>query len=285
MYNNSLAQGRRMVTDFSKLMLRAYNAEADNCVRTVRAGSVSTAIDRLNRAVSAIEKLGKFMDMHVTELYHRLRLREIELTGDYLVKVQEEKEAERARREELREQRRAEEELAAQRRKLEKERSHYENALASLASQGKADQGEEIVARLKQIEAAIEENDYRRANIRAGYVYVISNIGAFGQNVVKIGMTRRLDPMDRVRELGDASVPFPFDVHLIHFSDDAAAMEADLHTQFADRRLNAVNLRREFFGASPSEVREVLLQKFGNILEFVEEPEALQYRQSLGILS
>ena len=107
-------------------------------------------------------------------------------------------------------------------------------------------------------------------------------LGAFGPNVVKIGMTRRLEPMDRVRELGDASVPFPFDIHAIHFSDDAVQLESQLHTSFGDRRLNRVNLRREFYFATPAQVREVLSTKVGNLLEFTESPEATQYFQSHG---
>lgn len=284
-YNNSLGQGRRMVDDLSKLMLRAYNAEADNCVRTVRAGSVTAAVRRLERAVTSIERLGRSMDMRITPEYHALRVREIELTGDFLVKRQEEREAERERREQLREQRRAEAELAAEREKLAKERSHYETVLTQLRERGYAEDAEEMAQRLAAIDEAIERNDYRAANIRAGYVYVISNVGAFGPDVVKIGMTRRLDPMDRVRELGDASVPFPFDVHLIHFSDDAIGMEAALHQAFAEERLNQVNLRREFFRATPRQVRNILVDRFGTVLEFTAEPEALQYQQSLSVRS
>ncbi|WP_328612526.1 DUF4041 domain-containing protein [Amycolatopsis sp. NBC_00355] len=279
-YNNSLAQGRKMTADFSKLMLRAYNAEADNCVRSVRAGTVASAKQRLDRSVESIVKLGKMMEMRVAPEYHLLRLREIELTGDYHFKVQEEREAARAERERLREEKRAEAELQSERDRLEKERDHYANALAKLAEQGKQEQAEELRERLTAIDDAIAQNDYRIANIRAGYVYVISNIGAFGESVVKIGMTRRLEPRDRILELGDASVPFPFDTHLLHFSEDAIALENELHKMFADRRLNQVNLRREFFFITPQEIRAVLAEKLGNILEFNETPEASQYFQS-----
>lgn len=282
-YNNSLAQGRRMVGDLSKLMLRAYNAEAENCVRTVRAGSVSASVARLKRAVDAIAKLGKMMEMQVAEDFHALRIREIEMTGDFLMKVQMEREAAREERERLREERRAEMELAAERERLQKERQHYSNALAALIAQGKTDEVAQLEQRIGDINSAIEENDYRAANIRAGYVYVISNIGTFGPDVVKIGMTRRLEPLDRIRELGDASVPFPFDVHAIYFSDDAVGLENALHKAFAEFRLNQVNLRREFFYATPEEVREVLATHVGNLLEFTEEPEAEQYHQSVTI--
>lgn len=281
-YNNSLALGRRMTGDFSRLMLRAYNAEADSAVRSLRAGNLPTAVQRLEASATAIARLGSMMEMRIAPEYHALRVEELELTADYLMKVQEEKEQAREERERLREERKAEEELARERERLDKERTHYVNALRALQEQGKAAEASELEQRLADIDTAIAQNDYRAANIRAGYVYVISNIGAFGGNVVKIGMTRRLDPEDRVRELGDASVPFPFDVHAIYFSDDAVKLEGELHDAFASMRLNQVNHRREFFFATPHEVRDVLAQKVGNLLEFTEEPVATQYFQSHG---
>jgi hypothetical protein len=279
-YNNSLARGRKMTSDFSKLMLRAYNAEADSCVRSLRAGNVVTAKKRLQTSVTSIAKLGSMMEMRVNPDYHALRVAEIELTSDFLMKQQEEREAAREERERLREQRKVEQELAAERERLDKERTHYANALAALQAAGDEAEIGLLAEKLQAVDDAIAHNDYRAANIRAGYVYVISNIGAFGPTVVKIGMTRRLEPMDRVRELGDASVPFPFDVHAMYFSDDAVTLEHELHQRFANRRLNHVNERREYFFATPEEVRVVLAEKIGNLLEYAEHPEALQYRQS-----
>jgi hypothetical protein len=279
-FNNSLAKGRKMTNDLSKLMLRAYNSEADNCVRSLRAGNVLTAKNRLERTIVSIERLGAMMEMRVNPEYHGLRVEELELTADFLMKQQEEREAAREERERLREQRKVEQELAEERERLDKERAHYANALAALGLSGSASEITELQSKLDEIDAAIAQNDYRVANIRAGYVYVISNVGAFGPNIVKIGLTRRLEPMDRIRELGGASVPFPFDVHALYFSDDAVTLETELHHAFAGARLNYVNQRREFFFASPDEVRAVLAEKVGNLLEFVEKPEALQYNQS-----
>ena len=279
-FNNSLAKGRKMTDEFSKLMLRAYNAEADNCVRALRAGNVVTAKNRLESSVTAIAKLGVMMEMRINPDYHQLRVRGLELTADYLMKVQVEKEEAREERERLREERKAEQELAAERARLNKEREHYLNALQALKDTSDQTAVADLEDRLHAIDEAIEQNDYRTANIRAGYVYVISNRGSLGPNIVKIGLTRRLEPMDRVRELGDASVPFPFDVHAMFFADDAVTVEADLHRAFADRRVNAINQRREFFFATPAEVRKVLLEQVGNLLEFAEEPEATQYLQS-----
>ncbi len=281
-FDGSLAKGSKMVADLSRLMLRAYNAEADNCVRSLRSGNIGTATKRLVSAVTAIEKLGAIMDMRVNPQYHALRVAELELTADYQIKLQEEREQAGEERALLREQRRAEAELAAEKERLDKERGHYVSVLETLRAKGDYVAAEELVGRLADIDKAIQANDYRIANIRAGFVYVISNIGAFGPNIVKIGMTRRLVPMDRVRELGDASVPFRYDVHAMFFSADAITLENELHKTFASRRVNLVNERREFFFATPAEVRAALLEKSGGLLEFHENPEAPEFFQSVG---
>jgi Domain of unknown function (DUF4041)/T5orf172 domain len=260
-------------------MLRAYNAEVDNSLRSLRAGNVVTAKRRIDASRDAIRKLGAMMQMHISDAFHALRVEEIELTADYLMKKQEEREAAIEERARLREERKVEAELAEERARLDKERSHLLNALEALKSSGSTDS--ELERRLTEVNEAIAQNDYRAANIRAGYVYVISNRGAFGENVVKIGLTRRLEPIDRVNELGGASVPFRFDVHALFFSEDAVTIETELHQHFAAKRLNHANLRKEFFFAAPSEVRDALMAKVGNLLEFVEHPESIEYLQSV----
>nr|WP_229790428.1 DUF4041 domain-containing protein [Mycetocola manganoxydans] len=280
-FNNSLAQGRRMTEDLAKLMLRAYNAEADNSIRSLKAGNVLTARRRMDASRAAIARLGRLMEMHISDEFHALRLEEIELTSDWLVKKQEEREAQREERARLKEENRVAKELAEERANLDKERSHLLNALNALEQQGQSDP--ELVVRLALIDDAIAQNDFRAANIRAGYVYVISNEGAFGKNVVKIGLTRRLDPGDRIAELSGASVPFRFDTHTLYFSEDAVTLENELHRHFADRALNRANARKEFFFATPVEVKAVLLEKVGNLLEFTESADATEYRQSVAL--
>lgn len=277
-FDNSLAKGRRMTHDLSKLMLRAYNAEADNSIRSLKIGNVVTAKRRLEASRTAIAKLGAMMEMHISNDFHDLRLQEIELTADWLMKKQEEKEAEREKRARLREERRVERELAEERARLDKERSHILNALNTLRASGQEDS--DLQERLASIDEAIIHNDFRTANIRAGYIYVISNQGSFGEGVVKIGLTRRLEPTERVTELGGASVPFRFDIHTLFFSEDAVTLENELHKHFADRALNQANSRKEFFFATPGEVREVLLEKVGSLLEFTEEAAATEFLQS-----
>lgn len=279
-FDNSLAKGRRMVKDLSALMLRAYNAEADNSIRSLRVGNVVTAKKRLEASRSSIARLGRMMEMHISDGFHALRLEEIELTADYLMMKQQEKEEAREERARLREEKRVQKELAAERERLDKERAHLSNALAALRASGGEEAG--LQAQLDEINEAIAANDYRQANIRAGYVYVISNRGAFGRQIVKIGLTRRLEPLERIAELSGASVPFRFDVHALFFSDDAVSLENELHKHFADRAVNQANQRKEFFFATPAEVRQVLADKVGTaLLEFSETAEATEYLQSV----
>jgi Domain of unknown function (DUF4041)/T5orf172 domain len=278
--NGSAAQGRKMVRDFSKLMLRAYNAEADNLARGMKPYKLDSAVERLTKVANTIVRLGQTMDIRISAPYHELRVYELELTADYREKQAEEKERERAERERLREEQRAQKEMERERTRLEKERQHYLNSLAKLRAKGDAEAVARLEAELGEIDRAIEDVDYRAANVRAGYVYVISNLGSFGEGIVKVGLTRRLEPLDRVRELGDASVPFRFDVHALLFSDDAVGIEAKLHERLSDRRVNKVNLRREFFYATPVEVKEHLLEVAGDLLSFEETPEALEFHQS-----
>lgn len=279
-FDNSLAKGRKMTNDLGRLMLRAYNAEAENAIAKLRAGNVLTAKRRLERSRDQIAKLGLMMEMRISDDFHALRFEEIELTADWLMKKQEERQAAQEEKARLREERRAQKELEEERERLEKERQHHLRVIAELREQGE-DTGE-LQAALDELDAAIEQNDYRAANIRAGYVYVISNRGAFGEGVMKIGLTRRLDPYDRIRELGSASVPFRFDVHALFFSEDAVSLEAELHRHFADRAVNRVNSRKEFFFATPAEVRDVLEERVGSLLEFTDRAEATEFFQSVG---
>jgi hypothetical protein len=279
-FDNSLAKGRKMTAELAKLMLRAYNAEAENCVRYVKAGNLPSAEKRLTGAATSIARYASMMEMHINPDCHALRLRELELTADYQMTVQEEREAAREERARLREEQQAERELRAERERLEKERAHYANVLEALSGGGSDQERRDLEGKIAEIDGRIAENDYRTANIRAGYVYVMSNVGSFGPGIVKIGLTRRLEPMDRVRELGDASVPFGFDVHALFFSDDAVSVEAELHRRFARTRVNRVNLRREYFYATPAEVKTALIEIAGNLLEFTEAAEAEQYHAS-----
>ena len=278
--NGSTRDGTRMVKEFSKLMLRAYNNEADNAVRSMKPYSLESSIARLVKAKETIVKLGGTMNIRVTDGYHHLRVEELELTADYLAKLAEEKELERERRARQKDEDIARREFEREQERLRKEQAHYESTLAAVREQGDEAKVAELEAKLSEIDDSMDGVKRRMANIRVGHVYVISNIGSFGPDMVKIGMTRRLEPMDRVRELGDASVPFHYDVHAMISSDDAVSLETRLHHELAESRVNFVNLRREFFRVSPSAVLELLNELGDTVVEYDEEADAVEWRQS-----
>ncbi|HTJ02256.1 MAG TPA: DUF4041 domain-containing protein [Methylovirgula sp.] len=283
--NGSAKEGRAMVREYSKLMLRAFNMEADTIIRWLKPYKLSAAVDRLAKASETIERLGRTMKIQISRPYLELRVNEIELTADFLQKQAEEKEVERAEREKLREEQKAQREIEAERARLAKERQHHENALQMLLENGDEEAATRLRDQLAEVDKAIQTMDYRAANIRAGYVYLISNVGSFGEEMVKLGLTRRLNPMDRIRELSDASVPFNFDVHALFFSKDAVGIETAMHQRLSHLRVNLINRRREFFRATPLQVKAYLSELAGELLEFQEEPEAIEYRQTLNLRS
>lgn len=281
MVNGSLREGEALVRQFGDLMLRTYNIEADNCVRTVRAHSIDSAKKRLEKTREAIVKNGSTMGVAIDEAFHALRLEELQLTADHHLRVEQEKEDAREERQRQREEARAQEELKRRKKDLLKEQAHYQSLLERSRANGDQAGLLEARERLAEIRESIEEVEEMAANTRVGYVYVISNVGAFGDRVVKIGLTRREDPMQRVYELGSASVPFKFDVHALVFSHDAVALETALHREFDQHRVNRVNRRREFFRVSLAEVRAAL-ERLGtnHVVEFRELAEAPEWRQS-----
>lgn len=286
--NGDSRQGQKMVNDMQKLLLRAFNGECDELVAKVKYNNYDTYKKRIETSYNAISKLGKIMQVAITERYKKLKIDELTLAFEYAQKKQQEKEEQKALREQMREEAKLQKEIEEERKKLEKEQTHYFNALSKLNAQLSADpenedllqKKQELEAKTAEIEKSIQDVDYREANKRAGYVYVISNIGAFGENVYKIGMTRRLDPQERVDELGDASVPFNFDVHAMIFTEDAPALEAALHRAFEDKKLNMVNQRREFFNVTLDEIKAVVKANYDKTVEFIDVPDAEQYRIS-----
>lgn len=289
--NGSSAKGKKMVHDMQKLLLRAYNAECDDAIEHVRFNNIEACSKKINASADAISKLGSIMGIYITNTYVYMKIQELRLMHEYQVKKEKEKEAAREARQRQREEAKAQKELEEARKKLEKEQNHYQNALSKLNAQIEnatfaerrdlEEKRRELAEKLLEIETDIKDVDYRSANQRAGYVYIISNIGAFGEGVYKIGMTRRLDPMERVYELGDASVPFNFDVHAMIFTDDAPSLEAALHNAFSDRKLNFINQRREFFRVSLDEIKAVVKKNYDKTVEFVDVPPAEQYRESV----
>lgn len=288
--DGNAAKGKKMVQDFQKLILRAFNGECDELVSKVKYNNFDSYLKRLKKSKEAISKLGVIMNISISEKYYDLKVKELTLAFEYALKVQQEKEQQRELREQMREKQKIQKEIEEAKKKLEKEQTHYENALEQVNKQIATATGDKLEAlqeKKAKIESQLVDNekarqdvDYRQANQKAGYVYIISNIGSFGENVYKIGMTRRLDPQDRIDELGGASVPFRFDVHALIFSDDAPALEAALHHAFTDKRINMINNRKEFFKVSIDEIKKVVYANYDKTVAFVEVPLAEQYRLS-----
>ena len=286
--NGSQSKGNKMVKDMQKLLLRAFNSECDDIVDRVKYNNIDASVKKITTSCTAISKLGAMMGISITKQYYDLKVQELYLAYEYNIKKQQEKEEQKEARARMREEAKLQKELEEQRKKIEKEQLHYQNALTTIMNQinisgitPELDEKRiELEAQLNEIHHSLEDLDYREANQKAGYVYIISNIGAFGPNVYKIGMTRRLDPQERIDELGDASVPFNFDVHAMIFSDNAPALETALHNAFADRKVNLVNHRREFFYATLDEIKAVVMKNYDKTVEFIEIPDAEQYRIS-----
>lgn len=294
--NNSQKEGERLIKDYVKLILRAFNNECDASIVDVKFNNVVSIEKKIQKAFDTLNKLGERMTITISHQYLKLKLQELYLCQEYQVKKQEEKEEQKRLREQMREEAKIIKEIEEAKAKLEKEQKHFHKALGTINEQlqkavtdieRQALESEKDKINQKIIEVAdnLLTVEKREQNTRAGYVYVISNIGSFGENVYKIGVTRRLEPQERVDELGDASVPFNFDVHALIFSDDAPKLENAIHKAFAANRLNMINSRREFFHVSLEEIERVVKQNFEKPVEFTRIAEADHYRQSLKLKS
>lgn len=288
--NGSNAQGRKMVSDICRLLMTAFNGACDDIIRRVKFSNIEKSVDSIDKQADKISKYGRVIGISIPAEYISLKKSEAYVSYEYAKFKEEEKERLREQREREREEKKLAKEIAEKRKKLEKERKQYQQELTSVYERLKGAEGEtkealeakkaELEEELTDNEKAKEDVDYREANQRAGYVYVISNIGSFGDDVFKIGMTRRLDPYERIRELGDVSVPFKFDVHAMIFTDDAPGLESTLHKEFEDRKLNLVNQRREFFKCSLEEIKSAILKNYDKTVEFTDFPDAEQFRIS-----
>lgn len=288
-WNGSLSQGQVMVRGIKKVMLRAFNGECDSFVANVDWNNVTKMEERIRKSREVINKGYQRQGIYISEHYMDLKIKELRLAFEYKLKKYEEKEEQRAIREQMREEEKARREIDAALAKADREREMYEKALEKARVEIELAEGkkqEKMQAKIAELEARLQEAEDNRERAlsmaqqtKRGHIYVISNIGSFGEGVYKIGMTRRLDPLDRIRELGDASVPFPFDVHALIFSEDAPSLEAKLHRVFETKRVNQVNLRKEFFKVSLEEI-EKEVRKSNATIEFTKTAEARDFRES-----
>lgn len=292
--DGSISKGRTFTKRNIKQIIRSFNNECDILVSKVKFNNVEAYIHKMLKSYDDLNRLNEPNCISISQSYLNLKLQELRLAYEYALKKQREKEEQRAIREQMKEEAKLMEEIEQKRKEVLKELSHYNkqitkvNELLSKAPDDEKEylnqKKEYIEERLSELDREIKEMDYREANKKAGYVYIISNIGAFGENVYKIGMTRRLEPMDRIDELSNASVPFKFDVHAMIFSDDAPKLEAALHRAFDNRKINMVNNRKEFFRVGLNEIEEVVKRNYEKVVEFCKVPSAEQYRETIKIL-
>ena len=278
LFNNSLAKGKKVQNQNIKQLIRTFNVECEAAINKVTLSNMKRIEDRINRSFETLNNLNVGNLIKLSPTYLRLKLDELHLAFEYEQKKAEEKEILREQREKEKEERKAQAE-ALLKEKMENLTNNDDPKYKSLQDE---------VAKLKTQLAELDEKeaslDYRENHSTAGYVYIISNIGAFGKNVFKIGVTRRLEPLARIKELSSASVPFSFDVHALIFSDDAYKLETDLHNYFDKYRVNKVNNRKEFFGITINQVKEALNKYYNQTFEFTEIPEAEEYRKSLELM-
>lgn len=290
--SGSRTEGARMQKQYSKLLLRAFNGECEAAVANVTWNNVVRMEERITKSFDAINKLGGVMRISIAPDYRDLKLSELRLKHEYEEKRHAEKEEQRRIKEQMRDEERAQREIERAREEAEEEEARYAKALEKARAEVADAQGEVLdkvndrIATLEQrLQQAHEQKEraISRAQLtRSGHVYIISNLGSFGERVVKIGLTRRLEPLERIKELGDASVPFDFDVHAILYSEDAPSLEAKLHEAFEGKRINLVNARKEFFAVTVDEI-EGFMRSQGLTAVLTKLVEARDYRQTVAL--
>ncbi|MEL6734702.1 MAG: DUF4041 domain-containing protein [Pseudomonadota bacterium] len=276
--DGSRAKGQTMINRQTRLTMRAFNNECEAAIANTRWNNVNAMEKRILNAAKQIDKANESMNLRISEQYVSLKLDELHATHEYRerLKIEKEERAELARAE------REEKKLLAEAAAAEREEERYQKLLDKARSEVGVDEGRiaELEAALAEAHATSERARAMAEMTKSGYVYIISNIGSFGEDVVKIGLTRRLELDDRVKELGDASVPFGFDTHAMIYSDEAPALESALHKEFADRRVNASNMRKEFFRVSLEEVEEAV-RRLAPSASFFSDREAQEWHETL----
>ncbi len=282
--DGSLSKGQTMINRQMRLTMRAFNNECEAAIANTRWNNVIAMENRVLKAAKAIDASNSSMNLVINDGYVALKIDELHLTHEYREQLKQERE-ERA---ELARAEREEKKLLAEAERAEREEQKYQAMLAKARKEAEEDIGnEQLRVKIAELEKSLADAHATSERARAmaemtksGYVYIISNVGSFGEDVVKIGLTRRLDPNDRVRQLGDASVPFSFDTHAMIYSDEAPALEAALHREFAERRINMSNMRKEFFRVNLDEVEDAV-QRLAPAASFFKDREAQEWHETL----
>lgn len=287
---------KRQTNNVIKQIIRCFNSECDNIVLSVSVKNIETLRNKIAKSFDSINKIFKDNGVQLTTKVLEYKLKELTLLYEYEQKYQQEKEIQKAIREQMVEEEKARKELEKREAEIEKDEKQFNKEISKMMQymqkadsdvekQIYADKIKELEEKLKTLEVEKADVINRRQNAKAGFVYIISNIGSFGEDVYKIGMTRRLEPMDRIKELSSASVPFEFDVHAMIFSEDAPALEASLHSHFDKNRVNKINPRKEFFKVKVDEIEKFVDDTFDKTVQFTKIPVAKEYRDTLSLLN
>ena len=289
--DGSIAKGRKMTNDNIRQIIRSFNNECEAAINNVKFSNIDSIRKRIDNSFKQLNKLNITNKLSISHSFLNLKHEELDLAFEYERKKQEEKEVLREQRAREREEKKLQREIQSKKNIIDKDINHYSNMVRELESKIKNLEDEtqidalnkeivDLIGNIQTKEAEKEELDYREAHSAAGYVYVISNIGSLGENIVKIGVTRRLEPYDRIAELSSASVPFKYDVHAMVFSYEAYQLESTLHKKFDNKRINKMNPRKEFFNISISEIKDALEEYKDLTIDFTEIAEAEEYRES-----
>lgn len=285
---------KKAINNNIKQILRCFNAECANLILNISTKNIDSVRNKISKSFETLNKIFSTDGIELSTDLLALKLESATLLYEYELKKEQEKEQQRAIKEKMIEEEKVRREIEHEKQKIEKEETQFKNEIDKLMKYMQKSQDEiqnqlyidkikELEDKLKSLEKDKENVLEREQNTRAGFVYIISNIGSFGENIYKIGMTRRLEPMDRIKELGDASVPFSFDVHALIFSDDAPALENILHETFRQFEVNKINHRKEFFKIDLEKIKSVVLENHNSTVNFIDIPAAEEYRQSLEI--
>lgn len=283
---------KKFITTQIRQILRSFNAECDLAISNVTLKNIDTMRNKILRSYEALNKIYKSDSVQITKTFLENKLQQLITAHSYQEKLEDEREQKKLIQEQLKEEEKVRREIEREKAKIEKDETQFKNEISKLMKYLQKTDNEveknlyidkikECEEKLSELETVKSDVLNREKNTRAGFVYIISNIGSFGENIFKIGMTRRLEPMDRIKELSSASVPFEFDVHALIFSDDAPTLESILHNTFRDYEVNKVNHRKEFFSIPLEKIEKVVTEHHNATVQWTYDAAAEEYRESL----
>ncbi|MDD9396186.1 DUF4041 domain-containing protein [Staphylococcus aureus] len=293
---NVSTENKRHQNAQAKQIIRLFNAETSQLINKVNSKNIENMQNKIFKSYEGINKIFETDNVRIPETLLDIKLEMLDLMHKYQVKIEDEKIIRREERARLKEIEQAEKEMEKKLKELDKDIRHHNNEIKKLTmylnntdlqveKELYIEKIRELDQSLKDLNSERENVEDRKDNAQSGFVYIISNIGSFGENVYKIGVTRRLEPMDRINELSSASVPFEFDVHALIFSENAFELESKLHEYFKKYKVNKVNGRKEFFKVNINEIKDKVLSEHNSTVQFIDEPKAIQYRETLRLTS